>query len=55
MPKSSDGVRSPEETVATIEDYENAHDDYRTIIDGKRYVTALTTRGTALIVIEEDK
>lgn len=55
MPKSSDGVKSPEETVATVEDYENAHDDFRTVIDEKRFVTALTTKGTALIPIEEDK
>jgi len=46
-------VKPPEDTVVTIEDYENAHDDFRTTIDGKKYVTALTTRGTALIPVEE--
>lgn len=55
MRMSEREVKPPEETTRTLEDYENKHDDYRTVIDEDRYVTALTTRGTALVKIEEDK
>lgn len=48
-------VKPPEETTATLEDYREAHDDFRGEIDGKRCVCKWTTKGTALIPIEEDQ
>jgi hypothetical protein len=43
-----------EEATATFEDWREAHDDFRTTIDGVRYVCKLTTRGTCLIPVKED-
>jgi len=39
----------------TLEDYKRKHSDYKTTIDGDRYVTTLIPgRGTCLMMIAED-
>jgi len=39
----------------TLEDYREKHDDYKTVIDGNRYVMTLVPgKGTCLVPIQED-
>lgn len=45
---------TPEEVTATLEEWEEKHDDFRVVIDGQKYVTKLTTKGTCLIPVEDD-
>jgi len=45
---------TPEEATATVEEWREAHHDFRTVIDGQKYVMKLTTRGTCLIPVEDE-
>lgn len=39
----------------TLEDFNRKHDDFKTVIDGNRYVTTIIEgKGTCLVPIQED-
>lgn len=46
---------TPEDATATLAEYRDAHPDYRGRVNGKRAVLKLTTSGTCLVAIEEDR